>query len=83
MPIVTISIALGAHSAEKQGSHQRTLTLTRRIDPMRRRASAALVNAQHELAFRMRRVRDKSQDPDRDILAVGWREEIWRLRVAV
>src|SRR6516164_3203212 len=26
MPIVTISIALGAHSAEKQGSHQRTLT---------------------------------------------------------
>src|SRR6516164_10289318 len=27
MPIVTISIALGAHSAEKQGSHQRTLTL--------------------------------------------------------
>ena len=26
MPIVTISIALGAHSAEKQGSHQTTLT---------------------------------------------------------
>ena len=26
MPIVTISIALGAHSAEKQGSHQRTFT---------------------------------------------------------
>src|SRR6266566_6433174 len=26
-PIVTISIALGAHSAEKQGSHQRTLTV--------------------------------------------------------
>jgi hypothetical protein len=27
MPIVTISIALGAHSAEKQGSHQTTLTI--------------------------------------------------------
>jgi hypothetical protein len=56
---------------------------TRRIDPMRRHVSAALVNAQHELAFRMRRVRDKGQDPERDILAAGWREEIWRLRVAV
>jgi protease PrsW len=59
------------------------MLLTCRIDPMRRRASAALVNAQHELAFRMRRVRDKGQDPDRDILAVGWREEIWRLRVVM
>jgi hypothetical protein len=26
MPIVTISIVLRAHSAEKQGSHQTTLT---------------------------------------------------------
>jgi hypothetical protein len=56
---------------------------TRRVDPMRRRASAALVNAQHELAFRKRRVRDEGQDPDRDSIAVGWRVEIWRLRVAV
>jgi protease PrsW len=56
---------------------------TRRVDPMRRRASAALVNAQHELAFRKRRVRDEGQDPDRDSIAVGWRVEIWRLRAAV
>jgi hypothetical protein len=59
------------------------MLLTRRIDPMRRHVSAALVNAQHELAFRMRRVRNKGQDPERDILAAGWREEIWRLRVVV
>jgi hypothetical protein len=32
MPIVTISIALGAHSAEKQGSHQRTLTIMTRVE---------------------------------------------------
>jgi protease PrsW len=56
---------------------------TRRIDPMRRRASAALVNAQHELAFRKRRVRNTGLDPERDSLAAGWREEIWRLRVVV
>jgi len=55
---------------------------TRRIDPMRPRASATLVNAQHELAFCKRRVRNEGRDPDRDILTVGWREEIWRLRAA-
>jgi protease PrsW len=53
---------------------------TRRINPMRPRASAALVNAQQELAFRKRRVRGKGQDPDRDSLAAAWRDEIWRLR---
>ena len=56
---------------------------TRRIDPMRPRASAALVNAQHELAFRKRRVRHEGRDPDRDSLAVAWRDEIWRLRAVV
>jgi RsiW-degrading membrane proteinase PrsW (M82 family) len=55
---------------------------TRRIDPVRRRASAALVNAQHELAFRKRRVRGAGQDPDDDSLVVGWRAEVWRLRAA-
>jgi hypothetical protein len=55
---------------------------TRRIDPTRPRASAALVNAQHELAFYKRRVRNEGRDPDRDSLTVGWREEIWRLRAA-
>ena len=53
---------------------------TRRIDPARPRASAALVNAQHELAFRKRRVRDEGRDPDADRLVDGWRNEIRRLR---
>jgi len=38
---------------------------------MRPRASAALVNAQHKLAFRKRRVKDQGEDPDRDGLAAG------------
>jgi hypothetical protein len=46
-------------------------------------ASAALVNAQHELAFCMRRVRHEGRDPDRDSLAAAWRDEIWGLRVVV
>jgi RsiW-degrading membrane proteinase PrsW (M82 family) len=53
---------------------------TRRIDRMQPRRSAALVNAQHELAFRKRRVRDEGKDAERDRLASGWREEIRRLR---
>jgi RsiW-degrading membrane proteinase PrsW (M82 family) len=53
---------------------------TRRIDPARPRASAALVNAQHELAFRKRRVRDAGRDPEADRLVDGWRAEIRRLR---
>jgi protease PrsW len=53
---------------------------TRRINGMRRRASSALVNAQHELAFRKRRVRDEGRDPEGDHLANHWREEIQRLR---
>jgi RsiW-degrading membrane proteinase PrsW (M82 family) len=55
---------------------------TRRIDPARPRASAALVNAQHELAFRKRRVRDRGRDPERDRLVARWREEIRRLQGA-
>jgi hypothetical protein len=50
---------------------------------VRRRESAALVNAQNELAFRKRRVRDDGKDPERDRLVAGWREEIRRLRAAV
>jgi RsiW-degrading membrane proteinase PrsW (M82 family) len=53
---------------------------TRRIDPMRHRASAALVNAQHELGFRKRRVREEGNDPRGDHLAAGWREDIRRVR---
>jgi RsiW-degrading membrane proteinase PrsW (M82 family) len=56
---------------------------TRRIDPLRPRTSAALVNAQHELAFRKRRARHEGRDPDRDSLALAWREEIFRLRAVV
>jgi hypothetical protein len=53
---------------------------TRRIQTLRPRASAALVNAQHELAFRKRRLKDAGQDPDRDPLVAAWRGEIVRLR---
>jgi protease PrsW len=53
---------------------------TRRIDPARPATSAALVNGQHELAFRKRRVKDEGKNPDRDPLATGWRHEILQLR---
>jgi RsiW-degrading membrane proteinase PrsW (M82 family) len=53
---------------------------TRRIDTIRPRASAALVNAQHELAFNKRRVRDEGNDVDIDRFVAGWRDEIRRLR---
>jgi RsiW-degrading membrane proteinase PrsW (M82 family) len=53
---------------------------TRRIDSMERKRSSTLVNAQHELAFRKRRVRDDAGDPEKDSLVLGWREEIHRLR---
>jgi protease PrsW len=56
---------------------------TRRIDRLHKRESAALVNAQHELAFRKRRVRDDGGDTERDPLVSGWRAEIARLRAAV
>jgi RsiW-degrading membrane proteinase PrsW (M82 family) len=59
------------------------LLRTRRIDRMRPRTSAALVDAQHELAFRKRRVRTESNDPDADRLVAGWREDICRLREAL
>jgi protease PrsW len=55
---------------------------TRRIRRKHPRTSAALVNAQNELAFRKRRVQDEGGDPERDSLVAGWREDIRRLRVA-
>jgi len=54
--------------------------LIRRID--RSQASAALVNAQNELAFRKRRVRDEGGDRELDGLVAAWRENIRRLRLA-
>jgi hypothetical protein len=53
---------------------------TRRIKSFDRRRSAALVNAQHELAFRKRAVLADGGDPETDWLAVGWRREIVALR---
>ncbi len=53
---------------------------TRRIDELHPAVSAALVNAQHELAFRKRRARDEGRDPERDPLVAAWREEIRMLR---
>ena len=53
---------------------------TRRIQMMRPQASAALVNAQNELAFRKRRLKDHGLDPDGDPLVAAWRIEISRLR---
>jgi len=53
---------------------------TRRIDNLYPALSAALVNAQHELAFRKRRVRDRGGDPEVDPLVAGWRQDIQELR---
>lgn len=53
---------------------------TRRIDPRRPAESAAMVNAQRELAFRKRRLRDEGKDPERDRRAAAWRDEILRLQ---
>ncbi len=53
---------------------------TRRIDARDRAASAALVNAQNELAFRKRRLRDRGFDPEQDPVVARWREEIATLR---
>ena len=53
---------------------------TRRIDQLHPAVSAALVNAQHELAFRKRRARDEGRDPDADRLVRAWRDEIRMLR---
>ena len=55
---------------------------TRRIDAARPNKSAALVNAQHELAFRKRYVREEGNDPERDPLVAEWRKDINRLRAA-
>lgn len=53
---------------------------TRRIDEVHPQLSAQLVHAQHELAFRKRRIRDAGGDPEADRLVVAWREEIRLLR---
>jgi RsiW-degrading membrane proteinase PrsW (M82 family) len=56
---------------------------TRRINELHPKQSAALVNAQHELAFRKRRVRDQGYDPERDELVGSWRRDIARIRAGL
>ena len=56
---------------------------TRRISSARQHASAALVNAQHELAFRKWRVRSEGNNPEADPLVAGWRADIARLRAVL
>lgn len=53
---------------------------TRRIDGDNRTCAAALVNAQNELAFRKRRLKDRGFDPEGDSLVQQRRAEIARLR---
>jgi RsiW-degrading membrane proteinase PrsW (M82 family) len=59
------------------------LLRTRRIDRRRPELSAALVTAEHELAFRKRRLRDEGNDPERDRVTAAWREDIRRLQAAM
>jgi hypothetical protein len=66
--------------AEYQAILADRLLRTRRVDELQPRRSAALVNAQHELAFRKRRVRASGGDPEQDELVAGWRRDIARLR---
>ena len=53
---------------------------TRRLKTVDRRRSAALVNAQHELAFRKQVVIADNGDPESDDLVASWRREIADLR---
>jgi RsiW-degrading membrane proteinase PrsW (M82 family) len=71
----------GAVSPEENAAIERDgLFRTRRIDRLDRGRSAALVNAQHELAFRKRAVRLDGGDVEGDPLVAGWRREIASLR---
>ena len=56
---------------------------TRRITNLHPTRSAALVNAQHELAFRKRRVKALGEDPEQDPRVAAWRRDIARLRSQV
>lgn len=53
---------------------------TRRIDRQERKVSAALVNAQNELAIRKRRLKDRGFDPESDPLVARWRGEVEQIR---
>jgi len=66
--------------AEFDAVERDTTFRTRRIDSRNRAASAALVVAQNELAFRKRRLRDRGFDPERDPVVARRRAEIDALR---
>ena len=53
---------------------------TRRIDPRHARVSSALINAQNELAFRKRRLKNRGFDPTHDALLEQRRAQISALR---
>jgi protease PrsW len=53
---------------------------TRRIPEYSRRTSAAIVQAQNELAFRKWRVKQLGQAIETDPLVLSWREQLIRLR---
>ena len=53
---------------------------TRRISDYDRKISAAIVQAQNELALRKWRLKKLDQDVDTDALVISWREELSRLR---
>jgi RsiW-degrading membrane proteinase PrsW (M82 family) len=76
-------VGRGVTPSEYQDIVRDRILRTRRISHMRPRASAALVNAQHELAFRKRQIRQEDKDVEADDLIAGWRHEIRHLRPAV
>jgi len=68
-------------TAQEYAAVERDATFrTRRIDARDREASAALVIAQNELAFRKRRLRDRGYDPEQDPVVERRRAEIAALR---
>jgi protease PrsW len=70
-------------AAEYQDIVSDGILRTRRISDMHPNRSAALVTAQHELAFRKRRVREQGSDPELDPGVAGWRDDVRRLRETV
>ncbi len=73
-------VGRGVTPAEFEAVERDAAFGTRRIDARDRTASAALVNAQNELAFRKRRLRDRGFDPEQDPVVAQRREEIAQLR---
>jgi RsiW-degrading membrane proteinase PrsW (M82 family) len=73
-------IGAGISSAEYEAVLLDRRWRTRRIDRRPHAASKRLVNAQNELAFRKRRVRDRGGDPEADPGVAAWRAAIAEAR---